>query len=440
MSGRFAKNDVVILGHGFETILLIGPVSARRMHGIHRDDPRLKRRLRPSIMRLRQLLHDDAARIALRRAWHELGLPGSPQLLTSDALAGRVAEAVEHGRLLALYVPHHVVPPVLSIDQDGLRTRIVAAELVTVSTGSGTDVANWSNTQKLESMVGRLPPYLTKDVAEALKSLVSGEGLAILVGSLVVLGIAQFLGVGEAADAGLAAWAWWTMGLAGLNAVADLLRGIVRAVHARTDPELEDAAKVFAGALVVLGITVLTLIIVRAARRSASGKEIGGAAGKEVEQRAAAPRGIARSTAEADAKQAAAEQAFEEKPVSAEAPASSEGAPPRADRTIAGKPAQALSDSGRIPDPADRSGKLTRAGRALQKHSPPGRPASAFPKVSGGPEAINGQGQKVLDSILNDPGATIKNGNRFGGFDVTAPDGKGARFDSDGLFRGFLEP
>ena len=176
-------------------------------------------------MRLRQLLHDDAARISLWRAWHELGLRGSPQLLTSDGLAARVAEAVESGRLLALNVPRHVSPPVLSIDHDGLRTRIAAAELVAVSTNTGTDVANWSNTQKFELMVGRLPRYLTKDVAEALKSLVSGEGLAILAGSLAVLGVAQLLGVGEVADAGLAAWAWWTAGLAGLNAVADLIRG-----------------------------------------------------------------------------------------------------------------------------------------------------------------------------------------------------------------------
>ena len=134
MSNRLPTNDVVVLGHGFETILLIGRVSARRMHGLHRDDPRLKRRLRPSIMRLRQLLHDDAARIALRRAWHELGLRGSPQLLTSDGLTARVVEAVESGHLLALYVPRHVGPPVLSIDQDGLRTRIAAAERVTIST------------------------------------------------------------------------------------------------------------------------------------------------------------------------------------------------------------------------------------------------------------------------------------------------------------------
>ena len=41
---------------------------------------------------------------------------------------------------------------------------------------------------------------------------------------------------------------------------------------------------------------------------------------------------------------------------------------------------------------------------------------------------------------MKSPGATVKDNNRFGGIDVIAPDGRGARFDADGRFRGFLEP
>jgi len=49
-------------------------------------------------------------------------------------------------------------------------------------------------------------------------------------------------------------------------------------------------------------------------------------------------------------------------------------------------------------------------------------------------------GQKILDGIVKTPGATVTEGNRFGGFDVIAPDGRGARFDPQGNFREFLEP
>jgi len=104
----------------------------------------------------------------------------------------------------------------------------------------------------------------------------------------------------------------------------------------------------------------------------------------------------------------------------------------------AGRSLDDLSASGRLIDPADSAGQLTRAGRALQKHG--NRPATAFPRARGNPPRINQSGQDVLDDILTSPGSTTRSGNRFGGDDIIAPDGRGARFDADGVFRGFLEP
>jgi filamentous hemagglutinin len=89
---------------------------------------------------------------------------------------------------------------------------------------------------------------------------------------------------------------------------------------------------------------------------------------------------------------------------------------------------------------ADRGG-LTAAGRALQKHG--GREGSAFPGVTGGPGAINKQGQFVVDDILTSPGSTnvTRNHARFGEVtEIRAPDGRGVRYGPDGKFIGFLEP
>jgi filamentous hemagglutinin len=97
-----------------------------------------------------------------------------------------------------------------------------------------------------------------------------------------------------------------------------------------------------------------------------------------------------------------------------------------------------LSQTGAKTDPAVKAGNFTVAGRALQKHG--SREGSAFPVAKGTPAQMNEQGQKILDGIVKTPGATVKEGNRFGGFDVIAPDGRGARFDPQGNFRGFLEP
>lgn len=97
-----------------------------------------------------------------------------------------------------------------------------------------------------------------------------------------------------------------------------------------------------------------------------------------------------------------------------------------------------LSRTGNNIDPAAKSGNFTVAGRALQKHG--SRDGSAYPSAKGTPAQINEQGQKILDGIINAPNASVKEGNRFGGFDVIVPDGRGARFDPQGNFRGFLEP
>ncbi|NGX62685.1 MAG: hypothetical protein KR126chlam6_00085 [Candidatus Anoxychlamydiales bacterium] len=92
-----------------------------------------------------------------------------------------------------------------------------------------------------------------------------------------------------------------------------------------------------------------------------------------------------------------------------------------------------LSDAGKS---LDRAG-LTKAGRAFAKHG--GREGSIFPKPLGNTKQINQQGQKLLESILNDK-KSIYYDNRFGGIDVFEPNGKGARFDMNNNFMGFLQP
>ncbi len=109
--------------------------------------------------------------------------------------------------------------------------------------------------------------------------------------------------------------------------------------------------------------------------------------------------------------------------------------------TLAGKSIRELSDAAKLPDASDKSGELSAAGRALQKHG--GRESSAFPSVKGNPAAINEQGQKIVDGILNDPGRSIvqRETGRFGNvIDVIASDGRGVRYSYDGKFITFLEP
>ena len=100
-----------------------------------------------------------------------------------------------------------------------------------------------------------------------------------------------------------------------------------------------------------------------------------------------------------------------------------------------GQNIQELLASGDLPD---RNG-LTRAGRALQKHS--NRLGSVFEKPLNGQKKsdYNAKGSETLSYILNDNNATVSS-NRYGGFDVKDSSGRGARFDGEGIFIGFLEP
>lgn len=91
-----------------------------------------------------------------------------------------------------------------------------------------------------------------------------------------------------------------------------------------------------------------------------------------------------------------------------------------------------LSKAGRV---FDREG-LTKAGRALDKHG--NRPNSPFPKPTGNPQAKNMQGQFHLDDILTDPMRSIKY-NESGSMQIYSNDGRGAYFNQDGSFRGFLD-
>jgi hypothetical protein len=94
--------------------------------------------------------------------------------------------------------------------------------------------------------------------------------------------------------------------------------------------------------------------------------------------------------------------------------------------------------SGEEKDPADKNGDLSKAGRAQQKHGD--RAGSAFDPAKGTPADKNEQGQQTLGGIVNSPSRADEPNGR-GGTDVwEGPNGRGARFNQDGKFTGFLEP
>jgi hypothetical protein len=93
-----------------------------------------------------------------------------------------------------------------------------------------------------------------------------------------------------------------------------------------------------------------------------------------------------------------------------------------------------LKASGEEPDPSDKGGKLTRAGRAFAKAP------EVFGSTSGGPEEINRAGQSALERILSNPETKVsimRGGNFAGGLRFESPDGVSAVYSPSGVFEYF---
>jgi WXG100 family type VII secretion target len=88
---------------------------------------------------------------------------------------------------------------------------------------------------------------------------------------------------------------------------------------------------------------------------------------------------------------------------------------------------------------APKKGGETIVGHALQKHA--GRNPEIWGRVRGGPEQINQVAQKHLQDILDAPGEFKKITNNRGitFLEKTLPDGRGARLNQDGSFKGFID-
>jgi hypothetical protein len=133
--------------------------------------------------------------------------------------------------------------------------------------------AGMSPEQRIRLLLERTPKELGPDLARAFRSMVTTEALAGIAAAFAVLLAAQFVGVGEIADAALAWWAYWQAGFAGLAGLAKVLRAVVAAVRATNESDFDQAVKHFAEGLTVLGVALLTAVITRAARRRAGGSE-----------------------------------------------------------------------------------------------------------------------------------------------------------------------
>ena len=115
-----------------------------------------------------------------------------------------------------------------------------------------------------------MPAHLAGELKTAFLSLLSPASIGIMVAAFVGLAVAQAYGVGELVDAGLAAYAYYLAGMAGLAALYDLVATTVRVSRAQSEADLEADAARYAHDFTVLGVSIVSLLILHASRRSRS--------------------------------------------------------------------------------------------------------------------------------------------------------------------------
>lgn len=118
------------------------------------------------------------------------------------------------------------------------------------------DVARMPLTERLGVVLRRAAALLPGDAGGRLAQLASPEALAIMAGVLAVWAASHFVGVGEIADVALLVGGWLTIGAGAVAGCRKLLSFGLGTYNARTDADLERAAKDLVEAVSILGVEV----------------------------------------------------------------------------------------------------------------------------------------------------------------------------------------
>jgi hypothetical protein len=133
-----------------------------------------------------------------------------------------------------------------------------------------TNVLTMSNQDKIGEAMKRSLPELPAEAQEVVKSLLSPLNLAIIAGTLVIWAGSHFFGVGELVDVILLAVGFVTIGIGVFSGAQELYAFATTAIDAKTENDLNRAAKHFAKAVSILGITTIAAILLKTSVKNVS--------------------------------------------------------------------------------------------------------------------------------------------------------------------------
>ena len=135
------------------------------------------------------------------------------------------------------------------------------------SVGTGGGVESMSLDDRFVSVLHKTVPKLPAEIQEEFAAMLSPASIAIIVGVLVVWAGSHYFGIGFIADAlllivglGFLGWQVWSVG-------NDFVSCIELTYSARTDADLEKAAKHLANFIAVVGVAAFMALIAKGAKR-----------------------------------------------------------------------------------------------------------------------------------------------------------------------------
>ena len=241
-------------------VLLLGLAQDARLFEIAQPDTQaIVEHLRQS----RRALQDPIVAAQLRRLAARACVQIPTGLADSDALIDALAVGLTHRAIVGVFLARAPVGTAL------------AGPAPKPGPTRETAFADMGAEQRIRLLLERTPKELAPDLARAFRSMVTTEALAGIAAAFALLLAAQFLGVGEVADAALAWWAYSQAGFAGLAGLYGALRAVVACVRAPDERAFDEAVKHFAAGLAVVGVALLTVLVTRAARKRAGGAQGG---------------------------------------------------------------------------------------------------------------------------------------------------------------------
>jgi hypothetical protein len=145
---------------------------------------------------------------------------------------------------------------------------------------------------KIGEAIRRSLPMLPAEARQQVQAMLSPESLAIVAGTLIVWAGSHFFGVGEIIDIILLVVGFASLGLSVLSGAQELYHFATMAVSARTGADLDRAARHFAMAVNILGISVISAVLLRrSARASGAGSGTPRTLPRIRESTGASPRG-----------------------------------------------------------------------------------------------------------------------------------------------------